>query len=82
MGRPWPRPYKGTTIAATPGEAAAKWGGAGRIVRAYVWNNLGLATAQPGAAALRWVVIQAPRDRQPLVMVTHLPVSAYAVWWL
>lgn len=80
--RPLPRTYKGKTIAATPWDAAAKWVVAGRIVRAYVWNQLVLSTAKPGAAALRCVVIQDPRYRQPLVLATNLPVSAYALWCL
>ena len=80
--RPSPRTYKGTTIAATPWDAAAKWVVAGRIVRAYVWDNLVLSTAKPGTTALRCVVIQDPRYRAPLVLVTNLPVSAYAVWCL
>lgn len=82
MVRPLPRTYKGKTIAATPWDAAAKWVGAGRIVRAYIWTNLVLSTAKPGAAGFRCVVIQDPRYREPLVMVTNLPVSAYAVWYL
>jgi hypothetical protein len=77
-----PRTSKGTTIAATPWDAAAKWVVAGRIVRAYVWDNLVLSTAKPGTAALRCVVIQDPRYRQPLVLATNLPVSAYALWCL
>src|SRR5262249_55135034 len=82
MVRPWPRTYKGKTIAATPWDAAAKWVVAGRIVRAYVWNNLVLSTAKPGTAAFRCVVIQDPRYRAPLVLATNLPVSAYALWGL
>ena len=82
MVRPLPRTYKGKTIAATPWDAATKWVVAGRIVRAYVWNQLVLATAKPGAAAVRCVVIQDPRYRTPLVLATNLPVSAYAVWCL
>jgi hypothetical protein len=82
MVRPAPRTYKGKTIAATPWDAAAKWVVAGRSVRAYVWHNLVLSTAKPGAAALRCVVIQDPRYRQPLVLATNLPVSASAVWGL
>lgn len=82
MVRPVPRTYKGTTIAATPWDAAAKWVVAGRIVRAYVWNNLVLSTAQPGAAAFQCVVIQDPRYRQPLVLATNLAVSAHALWCL
>src|SRR5215472_13748200 len=82
MVRPLSRTYKGKPIAATPWDAAAKWVVAGRIVRAYVWNQLVLSTATPGAAALRCVVIQDPRYRQPLVLATNLPVSAYALWCL
>ena len=82
MVRPVPRTSKGKPIAATPWDAAAKWVVAGRIVRAYVWNHLVLSTAKPGAAALRCVVIQDPRYREPLVLATNLPVSAYAVWCL
>jgi hypothetical protein len=74
--RPVPRTDKGKTIAAPPWDAAAKWVGAGRIVRASVWNPLVLSTAQPRAAAWRCVVSEAPRYRQPLVLATHLPVSA------
>lgn len=80
--RPLPRTSKGQPIAATPWDAAAKWVVAGRIVRAYVWDNLVLSTAKPGAVALRCVVIQDPRYRAPLVLATNLPVSAYALWCL
>src|SRR5262249_10219940 len=82
MVRPVPRTHKGKPIAATPWAAAAKWVAAGRRVRAYVWNNVVLATAKPGAATFRWVVIQDPRYRAPLVLTTHLPGSASAVWCL
>jgi hypothetical protein len=80
--RPLPRTSKGKPIAATPWDAAAKWVVAGRIVRAYVWENLVLSTAKPGTAALRCIVIQDPRYREPLVLATNLPVSAYALWCL
>lgn len=48
MVRPLPRTYTGKTIAATPSAATAQWGAAGRRVRADLWTNLGLPTAQPG----------------------------------
>lgn len=80
--RPLPRTHKGKTIAATPPDATAQWGVAGRIVRAHVWNDLVLATAKPGAATFRCVVIHDPRYLEPLVMATNLPMSAYAVWCL
>jgi len=80
--RPLPRPHKGQTIAATPPDATAQWRVAGRLSRAHVWDNLVLATAQPGAAALRCVVIHDPRYHAPLVLATNLSVSAYALWCL
>jgi len=82
MVRPVSRIYKGTTIAATPWDAAATWVVAGRSVRAYIWTNLVLSTAKPGAVGFQCVVIQDPRYRQPLVLATNLPVSASAVWGL
>jgi hypothetical protein len=80
--RPLPRTYKGKTIAATPSDATAQWVVAGRIVRAYIWTHLVLSTAKPGAVAFRCVVIHDPRYREPLVVATNLPVSAYALWCL
>jgi hypothetical protein len=80
--RPLPRKHKGKTIAATPSDATAQWVVAGRIVRAHVWNNLVLSTTKPGAAAFQCVVIHDPRYREPLVVATNLPVSAYALWCL
>ena len=80
--RPLPRTHKGKTIAATPPDATAQWVVAGRIVHAQVWDNLVLATAKPGAAAFRCVVIHDPRYQEPLVLATNLPVSAYALWCL
>jgi len=80
--RPLPRQHKGKTIAATPPDATAQWVVAGRIVRAYVWNDLVLATAKPGAATFRCVVIHDPRFHDPLVVATNLPMSAYALWCL
>jgi hypothetical protein len=80
--RPLPRQHKGQTIAATPPDATAQWVVAGRIIRAHVWNDLVLATAKPGAAPFRCVVIHDPRFQEPLVMATNLPMSASALWCL
>ena len=80
--RPLPRTHKGKTIAAPPPDATAQWVVAGRIVRAHVWNDLVLATAKPGAATFRCVVLYDPRYLEPLVVATNLPISAYAVWCL
>lgn len=80
--RPLPRIHKGQTITATPPDAAAQWMAAGRLIRAQVWDNLVLSTAQPGAAAFRCVVIHDPRYHAPLVLATNLAVSASALWGL
>jgi hypothetical protein len=80
--RPLPRTHKGQTIAATPPDATAQWVVAGRLVQAHIWDNLVLSTAKPGAPVFRCVVIHDPRYREPLVLATNLPVSAYALWCL
>jgi len=80
--RPLPRKHKGKTIAATPPDATAQWVVAGGIVRAQIWDNLVLATAKPGAATFRCVVIHDPRYQEPWVLATNLPVSVYALWCL
>jgi hypothetical protein len=80
--RPLPRQHKGKRIAATPPDTTAQWLVAGRRVRAQIWNNLVLATAKPGAATFRCVVIHDPRYHDPLVVATNLPVSAQALWCL
>lgn len=80
--RPLPRIHQGKTMAATPPDATAQWGMAGRRVRAHVWAHLVLATAKPGAATFRCVVSHDPRYHEPLVVATNLAVSAYALWCL
>jgi len=80
--RPLPRTHTGRTIAASPPDATAQWGVAGRTIQAQVWDNLVLSTAKPGAAAFRCVVIHDPRYQEPWVVATNLPVSAYALWCL
>ena len=80
--RPLPRKRQDKSLAATPPDATTQWVVAGRVVCAQVWDNLVLANAKPGATALRCVVIHDPRYREPWVVVTNLPVSAYALWRL
>ncbi len=80
--RPLPRTHKGRTIAASPPDATAQWVVAGRTIKAQVWDNLVLSTAQPGAPAFRCAVIHDPRYQEPWVLATNLPVSAYALWCL
>jgi hypothetical protein len=80
--RPLPRTHKGKTIAATPPDVTAQWVVAGRLIRAQVWDNVALSTAQPGTATFRCAVIHAPRYPAPLVLATNLAVSASALWCL
>jgi len=80
--RPLPRIHKGRTIAASPPDATTQWVVAGRTIQAQVWENLVLSTAKPGAPTFRCVVIHDPRYQEPWVLVTNLPVSAYALWCL
>ena len=80
--RPLPRTHKGQVIAATPPDTTAQWIVAGRLLRAQVWDNVVLSTAQPGAAAFRCVVIHDPRYREPWILATNLSVSASALWCL
>jgi hypothetical protein len=80
--RPLPRTHKGRTIAASPPDATAQWVVAGRTIKAQIWDNLVLSTAQPGAPAFRCAVIHDPRYQEPWVLATNLPVSAYALWCL
>jgi hypothetical protein len=80
--RPLPRTHTGKTLAATPPDTTAQWVVARRPVHAQVWDNLVLSTATPGGRAFRCAVIHDPRDKEPLVVVTTLPVSAYALWCL
>jgi len=80
--RPMPRTHKGKLIAATPPEATAQWGVAGRTVQAQVWDNLVLSTSKPGAPAFRCAVIHDPRSQAPWGLATNLPVSASALWCL
>jgi hypothetical protein len=80
--RPLARTHKGKPLAATPPDATAQWGVAGRTIQAQVWENLVLSTAVPGAPAFRCAVIHDPRSQEPLVLATNLPVSASALWCL
>jgi hypothetical protein len=77
-----PRTHPGRTIAASPPAATAQWVVAGRPIKAQVWDNLVLSTAQPGAPAFRCAVSHDPRSQEPWVLATNLPVSASALWGL
>jgi hypothetical protein len=80
--RPLARCYGDRCLAATPPDKSARWKVGGRTLRALLFENLVLSTAQPGTASFRCVVIVDPRHKDPLVLATNLAVSAYALWQL
>jgi hypothetical protein len=80
--RPLSRCYRGKRLASSPPDAVARWKEGGNTVRAHLFENLVLKSAKPGAACFRCVVIYHPGYKQPLVLATNLPVSAYALYRL
>ena len=80
--RPLARTRAGKEIAATPPDATARWYDGKHRLTAQIWNNLVLPDHKPGAATFRIVAITDPRYKEPLLLATNLPVSAYALWRL
>lgn len=80
--RPLPRERAGKSIAATPAQNTACWKDGRHTLRADIWNDLVLPTAKPGETPFRIVAIYDPRYKEPLLLATNLPVSAYALWRL
>ena len=80
--RPLARTRTGKTIAASRPTKTERWKHQGRRIQAFRFVNLTLPTAKPGAASFDCVVIFDPLYKQPLVLATNLPVSAYVVWQL
>jgi hypothetical protein len=80
--RPLARSYKGHEIEATPPDDTARWKEGRYTLRADIYNNLVLRTARPGSQTFRCVVIHDPRYKQPLVLLTNLDKTAYAIWRL
>jgi hypothetical protein len=80
--RPLARTYKDKEIAATPWDNTARWKVGKRKIKAYIWNNLIPEGSKPGGRSLRCVVIVDPKYKHPLVLVTTLSVTAYAIWCL
>lgn len=80
--RPLARCYRDNHLPATPPDKVARWKVGGRTVRALLFEDLVLSTAKPGTPTFRCVVIVDPKYKEPLVLVTNLPVSAYALWGL
>jgi hypothetical protein len=80
--RPLARIYKDKEIAATPWDEQTHWKVGKRKVKAYLWNHLVPEGSKPGGRSLRCVVIVDPKYKRPLLLVTTLWVTAYAVWCL
>lgn len=80
--RPLPRWYRHRKINATPHDDSAHWKEGRYTIRAKIYNDLVLSTAKPGSRTFRCVVIYDPRYKQPLVLLTDLGVTAYALWRL
>ena len=80
--RPLARRYKEHQIAATPSDKTARWKDGRHNIRAKIYNNLVLRTAEPGSRTFRCVVIYDPRYKQPLILLTDLDKSAHALWLL
>jgi hypothetical protein len=72
--RPLPRRYKGRTIPATPSDQQTTWVEDGVLVRADVWRDLVLPTADAGSPSFTVVAIHDPRHREPLLLATPLAV--------
>jgi hypothetical protein len=80
--RPLARTRAGKKTKATPPDAVARWKDGKYTLRAHLYENLVQTDQTPGDPGFRCVVIFDPRYQDPLVLVTNLPVSAYALWRL
>ena len=80
--RPLARTYKDKEIAATPCDATARWKRGKRWVKALIFNDLVGSERMPGGRSLRCVVILDPKYKHPLLLVTTLSLTAYALWCL
>ncbi len=74
--RPLARRYKQRPIGATAPDHTETWEDDGCVLRAQMWDDLGLPDAAPGASTFRVVAIQDPRYREPLLLASPLAVSA------
>jgi len=80
--RPLARHYKKKRLPATPPDAITDWKEGRHTIVAHVFNNLVLADQKPGAFPFSCVVIYDPRYKDPLVLLTNLAITAYAIWCL
>jgi hypothetical protein len=80
--RPLPRKRAGKLLVATQPDDSARWKSGDDTVRADIWNDLVLSDAKPGSPAFRCAAIHHPRYKEPLVLATNLPITAFALFCL
>ncbi len=77
--RPLPRTYRGAPIPATPPDRVETWHEDGRLLRAEQWADLVLPDAAPASPRFTAIAIHDPRYRDPLLLVTPLPLPPRTV---
>src|ERR1043166_6913333 len=80
--RPLLRHYKDHYLPATPPDGVARWKVGKHKIVAHLFENLVLPHQKPGESCFRCVVIYDPRYKDPLVLLTNLAITAYALWCL
>ena len=80
--RPRARSYRDPWLGATPPDKVARWKVGRRTVRALILEGLVEKEQKPGAASFGCRVILDPHDKDPLVLATHLSITAYALFCL
>jgi hypothetical protein len=80
--RPLARFRAGKETVATKPDVVTRWTDGRHTLRAHLFENLVPSDQTPGTLWFRCLVIFDPRYPEPLVLVTNLPVSAYALWRL
>ena len=79
MVRPLPRTYNGAAIPATPPDRVETWHEGDHLLRAEVWTELVLPDAAATPPSVKAVAVHDPRYREPLLLVTPLPLPPRAV---
>lgn len=80
--RPLSRQRAGRETQATPPDGVGRWVDGKHTLVAHIFENLVASDQTPGRPSFRCLVIYDPRYQEPLVLLTNLPVTAYALWRL
>lgn len=78
--RPLARTRSGKIITADTPTRTEHWKYQGRKLHAFRFCNLTLKTEKAGGQSFDCVVIFDPKYKQPLIVATNLPVSAFIIW--